>query len=1081
MFIKLLFLMPFMILWSAVSGLGSPVINEIMANNQSALVDPQGEFDDWVEIYNSGDEALDLSGYYFSDDLGDITKWQIPLDSGIVIPAGGYAGVWADNDPEDGPDHLGFRLAAEKDILILAAPDGVTVVEQVMLPVQHPDISYGRDDAGEFRYLINPTPGLVNDPRGVSVLEGVTYSKEQGTFEEAFDLELATTSGGVTIRYTVDGSLPTGSNGMNYVGTLTVDGTSCVRAALFLGEVRISPVETRVYLKVDAGLAGFDSNLPIVLVDSQGYDFSNDDDPRTDYPAKSVCAGVFELGNEGRAMISDEPQFMGRAGMNVRGASSKTWPKKQFKFETWDEEDNDRDVSLLGMPAESDWLLQAPYFDKTLMRNEFVFHWWREMGYYSPRTRYVEVFLNPDPGEPFSIDHYQGVYLLTEKIKRSAERMDLARLDEGDVMEPEITGGYLVQATNLNEDWVNGEGTRYKYVDPAEDELLPVQRDWLQNYIQEAEDSVYAANFADPVEGYAKYLDVPSQIDYDIMRELSRNTDGASTFFSIDRGGKLKMGPLWDYNQALGLSSLGTSSLGYGYETFGWNGYYMRAGHWLAWWNELDDDPKYQQAWNDRWVELREGVLSNDQLLAKIDGDAALLEEAQIRNFAKWDILGVAVYVVNGRTRPDPGDLGRDTYAKEVGFLREWLVNRVSWIDSQIPSPPDFSQNGGSVPRGYSLEMNEGSSFAPFTGDVFYTRDGTDPAEAGASPMEYAGPIVLTERVRVMARTLSSLDGSWSALRDQTFAVGSVVATPANLVISEIHYNPRGSDDLEFIEVVNRGDVAVDLTGVRLASAVDFEFGAIDLAPGGVIVVVEDEVAFASVFAGADSPRFREGLIIAGQWTGRLNNGGETIDLLDARGTVLHRVSYEQDGEWPALADGNGFTLQLGEMGADPSMAVNWRLSALENGNPGIVSIDAFVTFEDWQELYFSTEEISQQEISGLFADPDGDGFSNFLEFGLASEPFASGSTPLMDIAEKDVEVGGVTERHATITFARPAGSEIQYALQTGSDLEGWQSRPLIVLRRSVDPEKQIERITVRGNQSIGSSARQLMRIYLRK
>ncbi|MDB4382847.1 lamin tail domain-containing protein, partial [Akkermansiaceae bacterium] len=145
--------MPFMILWSAVSGLGSPVINEIMANNQSTLVDPQGEFDDWVEIYNSGDETLDLSGYYFSDDLEDITKWQIPLDSGIVIPAGGYAGVWADNDPEDGPDHLGFRLAAGKDILVLTAPDGVTVVEQVMLPVQHPDISYGRDDAGEFRYL----------------------------------------------------------------------------------------------------------------------------------------------------------------------------------------------------------------------------------------------------------------------------------------------------------------------------------------------------------------------------------------------------------------------------------------------------------------------------------------------------------------------------------------------------------------------------------------------------------------------------------------------------------------------------------------------------------------------------------------------------------------------------------------------------------------------------------------------------------------------------------------------------------------------------------------------------------------
>ncbi|MDC0302580.1 CotH kinase family protein, partial [bacterium] len=596
----------FLFLWTVGSGAGIPVINEIMANNQSTLNDSQGEFDDWAEIYNPSEVPLDLSGYYFSDDAGDLTKWQLSQDSGIVIPAGGYAGVWLDGDPEDGPDHLGFRLAAEGDVFILTAPDGVTVVDQVTLPVQHPDISYGRSEPdGSFRYLINPTPGVANDPTGVAILEGVTFSEEQGTFEAAFDLELATTSDGASIRYTVDGTLPSSTNGVTYEDLLNVDETSCVRAALFLDAIRISPVVSRIYLKVDSGLAGFDSNLPIVLLDGQGYDFSNDDDPRTDYPAKPVCAGVFEIGAEGRATVADEPQFIGRAGMNVRGASSKTWPKKQFKFETWDEEDNDRDVSLLGMPQESDWLLQAPYFDKTLMRNEFVFHWWREMGYYSPRTRYVEVFLNSDPSAPFSMDHYRGVYLLTEKIKRSAERMDLERLDAGDVTEPEITGGYMVQATNINEDWVNAEGTRYKYVDPAEDKLLPVQRTWLQDYIEAAEESVYAANFADPVEGYAKYLDVPSQIDYDIMRELSRNADGASTFFSIDRGGKLKMGPLWDYNQALGLSSLGTSALGYSYETFGWNGYYMRAGHWLAWWNDLDDDPLYQRAWDDRWVKLR--------------------------------------------------------------------------------------------------------------------------------------------------------------------------------------------------------------------------------------------------------------------------------------------------------------------------------------------------------------------------------------------------------------------------------------------------------------------------------------------
>lgn len=1045
-----------------------PVINEIMANNETTLADPQGEFDDWVEIHNPGDADLDLSGYYFSDDPEEVTKWQIPQDSGIVIPAGGFVMLWLDDDVEDGAGHLGFRLAAEGDVLIMTAPDGETLIEGVTLPVQHPDLSYGRDDGGEFRYLINPTPGLANDPTGVAVLEGVTFSKEQGAFEGVFDLELATTSVGAVIRLTTDGTVPSSTNGESYGSPVTINRTSCVRAALFFGDVRISPVESRVFLKVDAEVAAFDSNLPIILLDSQGYDFSGDDDPRTDYPAQSVCAGVFETGESGRAGVTDAPQFMGRAGMNVRGASSKTWPKKQFKFEIWDEEDEDRDVALLGMPAESDWLLQAPYFDKTLMRNEFVFHWWRELGYYSPRTRYVEVFLNPDPGVPFGMEHYQGVYLLTEKIKAGEDRVDITRLDAGDVTEPEITGGYMVQATNLNQDWNSGRGIRYKYVDPGGEELVTVQKAWLQDYIDEAEDSVYAANFADPEEGYRKFMDEASLIDYDIMRELSRNTDGASTFFSIDRGGKLTMGPLWDYNQALGLSSLGTASLGFGYETDGWNGYYMRAGHWLKWWNEFDDDPAYQQAWNDRWVALRESSLTTENLLAKIDDDAALLEEAQMRNFAKWDILGVAVYVVKGKTRADPGDLSRDTYAKEVSYMRNWVEDRVAWMDSQVPSPPDFSQNGGAVASGYQLVMSEGTSFGVFPGDILYTLDGSDPAEGGAT--EYTGPIVLNERVRVRARTMNS-GGSWGAMRDATFVVGTEPPSSSNLVISEIHYNPRGSDELEFLEITNRGTVAVNLTGVRLSDAVEFEFGAIDLAPGGVMVVVEDAVAFAT--------KFPEGVVVAGQWSGRLSNGGETIDLLDAEGTLLHRVSYEDDGEWPEEADGDGFSLQLRELSDDPALASSWRLSARENGNPGTFPAADGLTFEEWQERHFSAGEIGEEEISGPLADPDGDGFNNLLEFGLVSLPRDRNSVPEFEVGEEDVEVDGVMERYFTLSFKRPVNAAVQYVQQESGDLGGWDRRPLIQLRTSVELGEETETVTLRGSQPIETTGRQYLRINI--
>ncbi|MDB4457879.1 lamin tail domain-containing protein [Akkermansiaceae bacterium] len=177
------FLAALMVSVASSIGMAMPGINEIMANNRSTVADGQGDYDDWVEIFNPSAVDLDLSGYYFSDDLEDITKWQVPLDSGIVVPAGGYRMFWLDDDAEDGADHLGFRLAAEGDVLILTAPDGVTLIEEVMLPVQHPDISYGRDEAGEFRYLINPTPGLLNDPTGVAILEGVTFSREQGAFE----------------------------------------------------------------------------------------------------------------------------------------------------------------------------------------------------------------------------------------------------------------------------------------------------------------------------------------------------------------------------------------------------------------------------------------------------------------------------------------------------------------------------------------------------------------------------------------------------------------------------------------------------------------------------------------------------------------------------------------------------------------------------------------------------------------------------------------------------------------------------------------------------------------------------------
>lgn len=329
------------------------MINEIMASNQTTIKSPTGAFSDWVELLNPSPTEINLAGYFVSDRPDLAKKWQIP--SSLIIPAGGHLLLWCDGHTEAGPAHLPFSLSASGESFLLTAPDGVTRVDRVDFPRQFPDISYGRADSqSAFRFLVQPTPGGRNNPDGVAFLSGVTFSHDSGTITSPLALELSTLTPGANIRYTLDGSMPTATHGFTYQTPTTISTSTTVRATLFLDGIQLTPVESRIFLALNEDLAGFDSNLPIVLIDSLGYDFSNDATPSTNYPAQPVSAAIFDLGNDGRAAVSGSANFLGRAGMNVRGASSKTWPKKQFKFETWDETDDDLDVSLLGLPAESD-------------------------------------------------------------------------------------------------------------------------------------------------------------------------------------------------------------------------------------------------------------------------------------------------------------------------------------------------------------------------------------------------------------------------------------------------------------------------------------------------------------------------------------------------------------------------------------------------------------------------------------------------------------------------------------------------------------------------------------------------------
>ena len=238
--------------------------------------------------------------------------------------------------------------------------------------------------------------------------------------------------------------------------------------------------------------------------------------------------------------------YDGQIGIEIRGSSSQSFPKKQYGLETQNSDSSNNNVSLLGMPEENDWILSAPYTDKSLIRNILAYTLSNQMGFYAPKTQLCEVVIN---GE------YVGVYVLTEKIKRDENRVDISSLNEDDNDGDEVTGGYIVKidkltGTNCDNIFYTGiEDVRIQYEYPECDEITESQMEYINGYVSDFEDALYSEEFADPSLGFRKYIDVESYINMFICVEMSKNVDGydLSTFLNKDResvGGKLRFGPI---------------------------------------------------------------------------------------------------------------------------------------------------------------------------------------------------------------------------------------------------------------------------------------------------------------------------------------------------------------------------------------------------------------------------------------------------------------------------------------------------------------------------------------------------------
>ena len=409
------------------------------------------------------------------------------------------------------------------------------------------------------------------------------------------------------------------------------------------------------------------SNLPIVIIDTDGKTLTN----------KQKSAATMKIIDNGskRNKVTDTPNgYNGNIKIKLRGNSSLFFDQKRFTFETVTPEGKANNVELLGMPADNDWVLLAPFNDISMMRDPFAFDLWNEMGHWAPRNRYCEVVMD---------GHYIGVYILCEKIKRADNRLSIAKLTKSDTTGIDLTGGYIVRIDPPDEGeksfqsevpgimsnggfgggfgggmggFGGGFGGRatvtWSYFYPKSDKLTPEQEKYISDYIKTTEKVIQSDNFADPKNGYAKYIDVESFVDYIIHTELSLNADGLkrSTYFYKTKqnpdgtGGKLHAGTVWDYNLAYGNCNFAN---GNNVEAWIYEG--GETNPTPAMFKRLMEDPAFVAKVKARWKELRKGVLSIDNINKYIDEHAAQLAEAKDRQFAQYTNLLVSESMNQGQ------------------------------------------------------------------------------------------------------------------------------------------------------------------------------------------------------------------------------------------------------------------------------------------------------------------------------------------------------------------------------------------------------------------------------------------------
>ncbi|RME93492.1 MAG: hypothetical protein D6766_08115, partial [Verrucomicrobia bacterium] len=806
---------------------------------------------------------------------------------------------------------------------------------------------------GPLRYFTQPTPGDDNRLAVTHFVAPVRFSRDHGYCEAPFELTLSCATDGAIIRYTDDGSRPTPLHGKVYLGPLHIDRTRVIRAMAFKPGYGDSPVTTRTYIFPEDVLSqpALPDGYPAEWEPGYAADYEMDPEITGDPDrAAEILAGLPRIPVVAIAMdVAD--LFEQPFGIYANALESGPAWEREMSLEYFDPSDPDRSFQVEagarmqgkgsrhvnrsrkhnlralfktaygpselefdlfpGSPVErfNTLVLRAGYnytwahfrFTESVradyMRDVFSQETFREMGNVALHTDYVHLFIN---------GLYWGLYQINERPDAAfmaayfgGNREDYDVLNGSKPIDGTADGWQeLLDAVNQD------------LTDPANYAAVQALLD-EDNFIEYMLYNLFAGTRDWPIsEG--------NPANYYVAR--NRAGDGRWRCFLWDcEHTHYDLNRNWDRDRTEAERD-DQYTVGYVFE-------------------RLRTNPEFRLKFADHVQRhcFGDGALTPERCLERFRALAEKVRPLLMGEAARW----------GDSHHPDDPFLPEVDWEREREWLEtEYFPNRTRIFLEDLREmglypavdAPEFTPAGGHFEPGSHLTI---ASAEP----VYYTLDGTDPREPGTGDVHgtlYTGPIALDGPVVVRARARAA-SGEWSALAEVRLAP----AGPNPLRITEVMYHPAnataeeqaagfGADDFEFIELTNTGDAPVGLAGVRFTRGVRFDFtgrSPATLAPGQRVVVVADAEAFARRHPEVPADR------IAGVYEGRLANGGETLRLEDAGGTVLAEFRYDDESGWPIEADGAGHALVPlvldDQTDGRLNLPAHWRASTYIGGSPG--------------------------------------------------------------------------------------------------------------------------------------------------